>query len=334
MEQERLLGRAGAAHSGQGVVPEQRGPAEAAGPPGVSGASGAHGPAGTAYAAVPYRGGGETAQAGAPSSGARLRVDARRNLESVLRAAREVFGEFGYGAPMEEVARRAGVGVGTVYRRFPSKEVLVQRIAAEEVAWLTAQARESLYGGSGAWEALAGYLARAVSTGAGRLLPPEAFQYAEELGRVPEQRSPEPALGFGAARHDPPGDGAAASGGFPGSGTATAEAEAAALVADADPRLLLQLLAALVARAGAAGELRQGVTVADVVLVLTASVPVHAWRGAPAGAAPVGPPGSAATGPAGGDAPQQAGGRAADGHPAEGPSDRLLQILLDGLRAR
>jgi AcrR family transcriptional regulator len=50
----------------------------------------------------------------------RLRVDARRNLESVLRAAREVFGELGYDAPMEEVARRAGVGVGTVYRRFPS----------------------------------------------------------------------------------------------------------------------------------------------------------------------------------------------------------------------
>ncbi|MFE7491805.1 TetR/AcrR family transcriptional regulator [Kitasatospora sp. NPDC057541] len=349
MEQERLLGRAGAAHPVQGVVPEQRGPAE---PPGGSGAADVPGPAGTAYTAVPYRGG-ETTQAGGPPSGARLRVDARRNLESVLRAAREVFGEFGYGAPMEEVARRAGVGVGTVYRRFPSKEVLVQRIAAEEVAWLTAQARESLYGGSGAWEALAGYLARAVSTGAGRLLPPEAFRYAEELGRVPEQRSPEPVGpvgsvgsvesvgsigGFGAVLYEPLRGETAASRGFPDSGVRASEAEAAALVADADPRLLLQLLAALVARAGAAGELRPGVTVADVVLVLTASVPVHAWRGAPAGGAGAGTvPGAVgpgAVGPAAGEALQPAVGGQTDGQPVEGPSDRLLQILLDGLRAR
>ncbi|MET8700941.1 helix-turn-helix domain-containing protein [Kitasatospora sp. NPDC004723] len=340
MEQERLLGRAGAAHPVQGVVPEQRGPAE---PPGDSGAAGVPGPTGTAYTAVPYRGG-ETTQAGGPPSGARLRVDARRNLESVLRAAREVFGEFGYGAPMEEVARRAGVGVGTVYRRFPSKEVLVQRIAAEEVAWLTAQARESLYGGSGAWEALAGYLARAVSTGAGRLLPPEAFRYAEELGRVPEQRSPEPVGpvgsvgGFGAVLYEPLRGEAAASRGFADSGVRASEAEAAALVADADPRLLLQLLAALVARAGAAGELRPGVTVADVVLVLTASVPVHAWRGAPAGGVGAGTVptavGSGAAGPVAGEPPQPATDGQTDGQPVEGPSDRLLQILLDGLRAR
>ncbi|WP_256178184.1 TetR/AcrR family transcriptional regulator [Kitasatospora aureofaciens] len=283
MEQEQVLGRAGASHAGQGTVPEQRGPVDLPPQHGLS------------YAGVPYRA--EPSPAAVP--GARLRVDARRNLESVLRAAREVFGEFGYGAPMEEVARRAGVGVGTVYRRFPSKEVLVQRIAAEEVAWLTAQARESLYGGGGAWEALAGYLARAVSTGAGRLLPPEAFRYAEELGRVPEQRAPEQAV---AARYDLRGEEASPA------GDPTA--------ADADPRLLLQLLAALVARAGAAGELRAGVTVADVVLVLTASVPVHAARTVPAGV------------------PGVVGGSPTEGHAVSGPSDRLLQILLDGLRAR
>ncbi|MFI2791174.1 helix-turn-helix domain-containing protein, partial [Kitasatospora sp. NPDC018614] len=73
-----------------------------------------------------------------------LRVDAQRNLEHVLRAAREVFGELGYGAPMEDVARRARVGVGTVYRRFPSKDVLVRRIAEEETSRLTDQARTAL----------------------------------------------------------------------------------------------------------------------------------------------------------------------------------------------
>ncbi|MER6397680.1 helix-turn-helix domain-containing protein [Kitasatospora sp. NPDC001603] len=304
MEQERLLGRAAVPRVGQGVVPEQRSPADL--PP----------QAAVAYAAVHYPA--EPPQGGGgPVSGARLRVDARRNLESVLRAAREVFGEFGYGAPMEEVARRAGVGVGTVYRRFPSKEVLVQRIAAEEVAWLTAQARESLYGGGGAWESLAGYLARAVGTGAGRLLPPEAFRYAEELGRVPEQRSGDPA-GAGALlgnRFEPRHGGLPEGGGEP--------------AADADPRQLLQLLAALVARAGAAGELRPGVTVADVVLVLTASVPVHASRGVP-GADPYTAPVSAAFG----GAFPAAGGQQTGGQPVEGPADRLLRILLDGLRAR
>ncbi|WP_405365483.1 helix-turn-helix domain-containing protein [Kitasatospora sp. NBC_00039] len=307
MEQDRLLGR-DAPRTVQGVVPEQRGPADLPAQ------------AGTAYAGVPYRA--EPPQGGGgPAPGARLRVDARRNLESVLRAAREVFGEFGYDAPMEEVARRAGVGVGTVYRRFPSKEVLVQRIAAEEVAWLTTQARESLYGGGGAWESLAGYLARAVSTGAGRLLPPEAFRYAEELGRVP---GPAGAGGLLGGRFEPHGARAH------GTGPAGAVAQQGAgepAPADADPRLLLQLLAALVARAGAAGELRPGVTVADVVLVLTASVPVHATR-AVAGE----PAHASAAAPA--DGSPVTGGRQTDGQPAAGPADRLLQILLDGLRAR
>ncbi|MFJ3788133.1 TetR/AcrR family transcriptional regulator [Kitasatospora sp. NPDC090091] len=313
MEQERLLGRADAPRAVQGVVPEQRSPAEPSAQAGV------------AYAGVPYRA--EPSQAGgAAVPGSRLRVDARRNLESVLRAAREVFGEFGYGAPMEEVARRAGVGVGTVYRRFPSKEVLVQRIAAEEVAWLTAQARESLYGGDGAWEALAGYLARAVSTGAGRLLPPEAFRYAEELGRVPEQRSGDPA-GAGGIPGSVPGGlpGALPAGRIEPRGGGPQDGDPVA--ADADPRLLLQLLAALVARAGAAGELRPGVTVSDVVLVLTASVPVHAGRTAPE------PAGAGAAGAAAGRL-GAVGARQTDGHPAEAPADRLLRILLDGLRTR
>ncbi|MEY9876979.1 AcrR family transcriptional regulator [Streptacidiphilus sp. MAP12-33] len=209
--------------------------------------------------------------------GNRLRVDARRNLEAVLRAAREVFGELGYGAPMEEVARRAGVGVGTVYRRFPSKEVLVRRIASEEVVWLTQQAREAISvqaGGAGAWEALASFLARAASSGAGRLLPPETFRQAEALVRVPVQRTPE----------------------TPDAAVAPAGATDDEFGADADPARLLELLAELVDGARSSGELRPGVTVADVVLVLTAAVPQH-----------TSPDGSA--------------------------SGRLLQLLLDGLRS-
>lgn len=275
-DQEQLLGRPvplAADRGAAGVVPEQRGPG-----------------ARESYGASEE-----------PSGAARLRVDARRNLESVLRAARQVFGELGYGAPMEEVARRAGVGVGTVYRRFPSKEVLVQRIAAEEVAWLTAQAKESLYGGSGPWEALAGYLSRVVGSGAGRLLPPSAFRYAEELATFRD--AAEPQVPEQLRRSE--GSGAY--------GTEQPSAHRAAEPAgDADPRQLLHLLAALVARAGAAGELRPGVTVADVVLVLTAAVPVHA-RAAREEGAEVGADG---------------------GQPQDAPAERLLQILLHGLRAR
>ncbi|MGX1029612.1 AcrR family transcriptional regulator [Streptomyces ambofaciens] len=100
-----------------------------------------------------------------------LRVDAQRNLEHVLRAAREVFGELGYGAPMEDVARRARVGVGTVYRRFPSKDVLVRRIAEEETARLTDQARTALGQEDEPWSALSRFLRTSVASGAGRLLP-------------------------------------------------------------------------------------------------------------------------------------------------------------------
>ncbi|MEC4018111.1 TetR/AcrR family transcriptional regulator [Streptomyces sp. H27-D2] len=110
------------------------------------------------------------------SRNAPLRVDAQRNLEHVLRAAREVFGELGYGAPMEDVARRARVGVGTVYRRFPSKDVLVRRIAEEETARLTDQARSALGQEDEPWSALSRFLRTSVASGAGRLLPPQVLR--------------------------------------------------------------------------------------------------------------------------------------------------------------
>lgn len=62
-------------------------------------------------------------------SGRRERRDSRRNLERVLRAAHELFAERGPDVKMEEVARRAGVGVGTIYRRFPSKEQLFAAVS-------------------------------------------------------------------------------------------------------------------------------------------------------------------------------------------------------------
>src|SRR5690242_6097416 len=63
------------------------------------------------------------------SSERRERKDAQRNLERVLSAAHELLAERGADVTMEEVARRAGVGVGTIYRRFPSKEHLFAAVS-------------------------------------------------------------------------------------------------------------------------------------------------------------------------------------------------------------
>ncbi|MFJ3987037.1 TetR/AcrR family transcriptional regulator [Streptomyces fungicidicus] len=185
-----------------------------------------------------------------------LRVDAQRNLEHVLRAAREVFGELGYGAPMEDVARRARVGVGTVYRRFPSKDVLVRRIAEEETSRLTEQARAALGQEDEPWSALSRFLRTSVASGAGRLLPPQVLRVgvAEERGlpehaRLPQQRT-QPA---GELRLVP---------------------ETPVTVADdAGAAELLEVVGQLVERARDAGELRADVSVSDVLLVIATAAP-------------------------------------------------------------
>jgi AcrR family transcriptional regulator len=72
----------------------------------------------------------------------KLRADARRNREKVLRAAREAFAESGYDVPLDEIAARAGVGAGTVYRHFPSKEALFEAVTRARVEDLIADAQQ------------------------------------------------------------------------------------------------------------------------------------------------------------------------------------------------
>src|ERR1700761_4704010 len=76
-----------------------------------------------------------------PAPEPRLRADARRNREKVLRAARDLFAEAGYDAPLDGIAARAGVGAGTVYRHFPSKEALFEAVITARVEDLVADAR-------------------------------------------------------------------------------------------------------------------------------------------------------------------------------------------------
>src|SRR5579859_366110 len=70
-----------------------------------------------------------------------LRADARRNREKVLEAAETLFTEVGLKVPIEDVALRAGVGVGTVCRNFPTKEALVEAVLAGLYESLLASAR-------------------------------------------------------------------------------------------------------------------------------------------------------------------------------------------------
>ncbi|MEV4255154.1 helix-turn-helix domain-containing protein [Spirillospora sp. NPDC049652] len=70
-----------------------------------------------------------------------LRADAARNRAKVLGAARDVFAELGTAASTEEVAKRAGVGIGTVFRHFPTKESLLEAVLGEILAGFAEQAR-------------------------------------------------------------------------------------------------------------------------------------------------------------------------------------------------
>ncbi|MEU6970990.1 helix-turn-helix domain-containing protein [Kitasatospora aureofaciens] len=98
--------------------------------------------------------------------------EADRNDERILRAAREVFAEHGWAAPVSEVARRAGVGMGSLYRRYPAKEDLAQALRVEGMNELAALARTAMADHPDPWAALAAFLRAALSgTGTGSLLP-------------------------------------------------------------------------------------------------------------------------------------------------------------------
>jgi AcrR family transcriptional regulator len=80
------------------------------------------------------------------------RADARRNYEKVLSAAREAFAEGGESTALEEIARRAGVGIGTLYRHFPNRQALLEALYVNEVGEVCRSAEE--LDGSDPWDAL------------------------------------------------------------------------------------------------------------------------------------------------------------------------------------
>ena len=86
------------------------------------------------------------------------RADARRNFDALIAAARAVFAEQGTDASLEDIARRAGVGIGTLYRNFPTRQDLFERVYIGEVEDLCAVARD--VADREPWDALATWLRR------------------------------------------------------------------------------------------------------------------------------------------------------------------------------
>ncbi|MEU9844544.1 helix-turn-helix domain-containing protein, partial [Actinomadura sp. NPDC048032] len=100
-----------------------------------------------------------------PAPGRPLRADALRNRAKVLAAAEEVFAVQGTSASTEEVARKAGVGIGTVFRHFPTKESLLEAVLVALLKRLAAEARD-LRAAADPGAAFFGFFTRVVSQAA------------------------------------------------------------------------------------------------------------------------------------------------------------------------
>jgi AcrR family transcriptional regulator len=117
-----------------------------------------------------------------------LRKDAERNRQRILAAAGELFAEAGLHVTLDAVAERAGVGVGTVYRRFPDKEALIDALFEERIDEVVAIAEQAC-ALEDAWEGLVFFFDRAISLhGEDRALKELVFSTAHGRERVAHAR--------------------------------------------------------------------------------------------------------------------------------------------------
>jgi len=115
----------------------------------------------------------------------RLRADAERNRVALLTAAREVFGQHGLDASLDEIARRAGVGNATLYRRFPTRRDLIAEVFAGQMSEYVTLADLAMHEPD-PWGAFVGYLTRlfelqAADRGLSELLVTTTFDDDERL---------------------------------------------------------------------------------------------------------------------------------------------------------
>ena len=118
----------------------------------------------------------------------RLRADTERNRAALLAAARAVFGEQGLDASLDEIARRAGVGNATLYRRFPSRRDLIAEVFAGQMTEYVELAKLALHEPD-PWAAFVGYLTRlfelqATDRGLSELLVSTGFDDDERLSAL------------------------------------------------------------------------------------------------------------------------------------------------------
>jgi len=125
-----------------------------------------------------------------------LRRDAERNRQRILTAASEVFTERGLDVSLDEIARHAGVGVGTVYRRFRTKEELIEALFLDRLDSVAAIADEA-YANPDAWCGLVSFMERMAEIMAGNLGLRQMLMYAtygRDLVAIARQRN-EPLVG-------------------------------------------------------------------------------------------------------------------------------------------
>lgn len=116
------------------------------------------------------------------------RRDAQRNHVLLVASAREVFAERGVEARLDEIARRAGVGIGTLYRHFPTREALVEAIFAERVGEFLAVAEAAL-AETDAWVGLVGFLEATLEMqSSDRVLKEIFLRYPPGEGQLAETR--------------------------------------------------------------------------------------------------------------------------------------------------
>ena len=116
-----------------------------------------------------------------------MRADARRNLDKIVEAAAEVVAERGINAPMEAIAKRAGVGVGTLYRRFPDRAALIAALSRHYVTSVNKAVEAAVTSASDAWSAIRDFVDWVAEPGRGALaaalaeLPKETLADMEEF---------------------------------------------------------------------------------------------------------------------------------------------------------
>ncbi|GII42056.1 TetR/AcrR family transcriptional regulator [Planotetraspora phitsanulokensis] len=110
------------------------------------------------------------------------RADARRNFDALLVAAREAFAQHGTGASLEDIARRAGVGIGTLYRNFPTRQDLFDAVYVDDVEGLRREAEK--VADLPPWEALVTWLRRFVGYVATKAAISEALNRESAMFRA------------------------------------------------------------------------------------------------------------------------------------------------------